>query len=593
MAMKYDAKVALPTFDELLKPLIYIRETQDKADEKITTLNSKMSEYDAMIEKERILNPNSILVQKYDTYKNEMNQMADQVMQYGHTRGFSKQLSKSVANFSSIIPMYDQALKNKDQATRIWTQLKLDSDNILNEADNPNNINYEYFYNNDVYTPANLKGQNITQDIAKTWDRVGRVFSSYSVSGGNGKYATHTQTTGIPPNIMNAVQDIIKTGNYDLLDKFKLSSTEKEALIRGIAETKTILTNYGSNWDDAALTRIYDYANRGLAVASQEVRKNKGLNPTYEKPLTPQQQALQDIQNKSFDLLMEKYGISKTADGKWDINYKYKIDEKTGKYTTELEPLTIEDFNKIATEFEQNNIINQGKNGSNRGNNRPPITSKYGDQTADYEYTPSAPLFVKAKGTENNGNKPLYTIIEPVAGSVYLGVTKDGTRVVNGPFEDFVWQTFSNNNIPLNTDLELSSRLQSRNLIYVRAGGPTGEQLKIFNTSNKKSADENSSGHPTKIQFIDDVQYMVKNYDPNTAYYEIYSPVKITDAKEPTEHANFKQRGRPNEITSYYSDYMYYRRVYPTADGGVSYSNTDLIGINIGRDQVKKLFETP
>lgn len=119
MAMKYDAKVALPTFDELLKPLVYIRETQDKADEKITTLDSKMSEYTAMIEKERALNPNSILVKNFDTYKNEINQMSDQVMQYGHTRGFSKQLGKSIANFSSIIPMYDQAIKNKDQATRI------------------------------------------------------------------------------------------------------------------------------------------------------------------------------------------------------------------------------------------------------------------------------------------------------------------------------------------------------------------------------------------------------------------------------------------------------------------------------------------
>lgn len=73
----------------------------------------------------------------------------------------------------------------------------------------------------------------------------------------------------------------------------------------------------------------------------------------------------------------------------------------------------------------------------------------------------------------------------------------------------------------------------------------------------------------------------------------MYSPVKITDAQTPVDHDNYEYSNRANEVNTYYTDYMYYRRVFPTADGGITYSNTDLIGMKIGKEQTKKLFETP
>ena len=118
MAIKYDAKVSLPTFDELVKPLVYIRESQDKADEKITALTSEINKYKYIAEKERAIDPNSILVTNFDKYQNELNQLAEGVMQYGHTRNFSKLLNNSVSTYSGLVPMYEQSQKNREKAVQ-------------------------------------------------------------------------------------------------------------------------------------------------------------------------------------------------------------------------------------------------------------------------------------------------------------------------------------------------------------------------------------------------------------------------------------------------------------------------------------------
>ena len=72
MPTSFNAKVALPSFDEMMKPLVYTREQQDKSQQLWSEMDSKSSLYTSMIERERSINPKSILVQNFDNYLNKI-----------------------------------------------------------------------------------------------------------------------------------------------------------------------------------------------------------------------------------------------------------------------------------------------------------------------------------------------------------------------------------------------------------------------------------------------------------------------------------------------------------------------------------------
>lgn len=607
MAIKYDAKVSLPTFDELVKPLVYIRESQDKADEKITALTSEINKYKYIAEKERAIDPNSILVTNFDKYQNELNQLAEGVMQYGHTRSFSKLLNNSVSTYSGLVPMYEQSQKNREKAIQTWSTLKMNPNNILREEDDPTKRSFQSFYDNDFYAPTPLNGDQITEDIAKIWGPISKGISSASIEG-NGKYVNKVRRSGLNPEIMVAVKQAIG-GDFKAFYDLKLDETTEKALINGINTTQATLSNYGKDWSKANLSRIDDYTNRGLTFAAETVNKDITGNPSWKPALTKEEKLAKEARDNYFYGVLRYYGATEKKD---------KDDKPTGEW----------DLSTVNDVVGLNNALNGGSyDGSGNGifvnNNNTPgsypgktsapnNTSKnngtvivdkivynpsYKDADIDSKYKRTyTPLNERGVIRDLNGNKLMGYKFPPNNGKIYSGQLDSGNLIISKYYSDFLVSNVytakpgSRTTVQPNVKLTSESLLNDNKIIYVRRGGPTSNKI---NAVNKYEASQSNNVTNVKpfITFVEGTidKNGVPTVDWNSedakngklSYYDVYHPVQLSDIPD-----NIKKDMDASALTE---GYIFYPRLI-TKQGIVTHSDIDLVGVYVGNGMVKELF---
>lgn len=508
MAIKYDAKVSLPTFDELVKPLVYIRESQDKADEKITALTSEINKYKYIAEKERAIDPNSILVTNFDKYQNELNQLAEGVMQYGHTRSFSKLLNNSVSTYSGLVPMYEQSQKNREKAVQTWSTLKMNPNNILREEDDPTKRSFQSFYDNDFYAPTPLNGDQITEDIAKIWGPISKGISSTGIEG-NGKYVNKVRRSGLNPEIMVAVKQAIG-GDFKAFYDLKLDETTKKALINGINTTQATLSNYGKDWSEANLSRIDDYTNRGLTFAAETVNKDITGNPSWKPALTKEEKLAKEARDNYFYGVLRYYGATEKKD---------KDDKPTGEW----------DLSTVKDVAGLNNALNGGSYGGSTGgsyggsygygsSSTPGFTTE-GTQITEDGYIHKTPIKGNVKNKKpytppSNGNmkdkkgNSILTFKYPTANNkVYAGQIESGVPIMSPLYDAFLKENVyapTPSGVKIQPKMKLTSRdlLKQDKIVYVRPKGPDGEELNVIN-SYQAATENNSSNVREFVMFVE------------------------------------------------------------------------------------------
>ena len=522
MPTSFNAKVALPSFDEMMKPLVYTREQQDKSQQLWSEMDSKSSLYTSMIERERSINPKSILVQNFDNYKKNLGEVANQIMTNSNDPLFRKKLYGLTSQFSAIAPMFEQARDTYNKRVEEYNRIKSEPDAIIDPSMDPNTKSYEYFYNNPTAVPTAVSGFKLAANVGQTFDILGKQFASSYVTKGQKGYVNIINEQGLKPEYLRMIKEAIRTGDTSTIESLNMSDANKKAILNAINTTKETINNYGFNMNNPELSdKVFDYVFRGVDAATSQISKNTTRDQDYNP-----------IRLNNMDEFGLWAGYMKDPNYS-DIFKKHNVQIKDGVMNPS--PEFYQEFVKKFNEVNNQTQINQPSN-------IPGVTSNGNSISFN---KPNKQEKVPYKQIPRQSNKGSATFLPPIFAPI-----DENTGEYNSIYSEYIYDIFKKlpegsydknyNTVPIPFAELAMNRYdkkggQTQGWVYARLynqnpqdrGKETLEVMDFYNSANSKNM-KRDDYTPTMVQMVTS---RPKVFEPGVSYFDMSKPLNVKSAK--------------------------------------------------------------
>lgn len=262
------------SYDELVKPLMYMQERHDAAQEQADTLAMQAGAIGAMLDDS---SPRSRKL--YDDFMSSADSFVDDLMKNGYNRNTANALSTLRRKYGTDITKINAAITKKAEAVKQYDEdIKKDKTLITDRdprlaslddwLDNPYAGNYNSYSGNMLTTKGAMIGENLRRDIAENGDTWKRILG--------GQYFERNTFTGFRANeIEEAISGLIR-GEESSNERIKVLQTAMENIYNSSG-----MDEWASPDQKA---QAYSYIGDGIYSAVGENKKEIQQDRSYMSP---------------------------------------------------------------------------------------------------------------------------------------------------------------------------------------------------------------------------------------------------------------------------------------------------------------------
>ena len=332
-----NSKSNLPTIDDLMKPLAYLRDREDKFEQQWAESDAKASMYKHYIDNIRQTSPDHSLVKSYDSIQNELNSISDNLVGSAIDPNFNKRLYKAISMFNQFALPFEEAKQRYQKYNEIAAQM--DPDFIFDSKSNPANLGIHSFYDNpNLVAPKGIKGKALYQMGSDIFGPIAQGVTNVSTKN-MGPIMKIISKEGFTQPVIDKIIEAVTLNDPTLIDKIPGINKEVGDLLKyGVNASQTALSTLGITPDDVNYRNAaMNWLKQGIAAGSiQQIKQNIQGNPGYRTPIqiAQEQEALNQyaMSSSNFASSIDEYNklYPKNQVNKNKSGY---IDESTTPYT--------------------------------------------------------------------------------------------------------------------------------------------------------------------------------------------------------------------------------------------------------------------
>ena len=340
MPFVINSKSKLPSMDELMKPLAYLRDREDKFEQQWAESDARTSMYKQYIDNIRQTSPDHALVKNFDAIQNELNGISDNLTGSAIDPNFSKRLYKVSSMFNQFAVPFEEAKQRYQKYNE--TVAQLGPDFVYDSSSNPVNMGIHTFYDNpQLVAPKGVRGSELAKLVEGVFSPIAQGVTSLNTQS-QGALMKIITKQGFSPEATNKIIEAMSTNKPDVINQIPGITKEVADLIKyGINSSRDILTGLGITENDPNyFNSAMNWVKQGIVSGStQKIKQDIQGNPYFK---TTAQQIQEDmiindynLQGAQYSTIIDDYNktnpnnkINKNQNGyiDWKNNSRENID---------------------------------------------------------------------------------------------------------------------------------------------------------------------------------------------------------------------------------------------------------------------------
>lgn len=279
-----NSKSSLPTLDDLMKPLAYLRDREDRFEQQWAESDAKASMYKHYVDNIRQKNPDHQIVKQFDTIQNELDDISNNLVGSALDPNFNRRLAKVNSQYNQFAVPMEEATNRYRKYNEIAATKGPDF--IYQKGHNPNEVGIDNFFDDPtLIAPKGLEGTKLAEFAGNTFLPIAQGFSKYNIKGRDSLMEIITES-GFSKPIMDQINVAITTGDINGINNLNIPEATKGMLIYGIQNIKNQLTQLGVTPDDPEYyNAAMQWINSGIITsASTQYKSDIQNNPNHRPP---------------------------------------------------------------------------------------------------------------------------------------------------------------------------------------------------------------------------------------------------------------------------------------------------------------------